>query len=275
MVAFDGDTMVAHGILELSERDNLDLAWFGISVPPDLRRRGYGTAMLRHLEDEARAAGRTKAGAYCWDGSPGADFAAAHGYPKRFQSINRRQHLDEVSLDKVRELYDAAAAAAADYELVLVEGRTPPEMLDSMVDMVAAINDAPLDDLDIEDEVFSADRIAAYETAQLNAGLRLHRYLARHRATGELAGNTVVAVEEERPHIGHQQDTSVVASHRGHRLGLLLKTAMLLHLADTEPQVRTIDTFNAESNDHMIAVNEDLGYRWMGRGLGFQRSLVD
>ena len=123
--------------------------------------------------------------------------------------------------------------------------------------------------------MFSADRIAAYETAQLNAGLRLHRYLARHRTTGELAGNTVVAVEEERPHIGHQQDTSVVASHRGHRLGLLLKTAMLLHLADAEPQVRTIDTFNAESNDHMIAVNEDLGYRWMGRGLGFQRSLVD
>lgn len=275
VVAFDGDTMVAHGVLELSERDNLELAWFGISVPPDLRRRGYGTAMLRHLEDEARAAGRTKAGAYCWDGSHGADFAAAHDYPKRFQSINRRQHLDEVSPDKVRELYDDAAAAAADYELVLVEGRTPPEMLDSMVDMVAAINDAPLDELDVEDEVFSADRIAAYETAQLNAGLRLHRYLARHRTTGELAGNTVVAVEAERPHIGHQQDTSVVASHRGHRLGLLLKTAMLLHLADKEPQVRTIDTFNAESNDHMIAVNEDLGYRWMGRGLGFQRSLVD
>lgn len=275
MVAFDGDAMVAHGILELSERDNLDLAWFGISVSPHLRRRSYGTAMLRHLQDEARAAGRTKAGAYSWDGSPGADFAAAHGYPKRFQSINRRQHLDEVSLDKVRSLYDDAAAAAADYGLVLVEGRTPPEMLDSMVEMVAAINDAPLDDLEIEDEVYSADRIAAYETAQLNAGLRLHRYLARHRATGELAGNTVVAVEEERDHVAHQQDTSVVASHRGHRLGLLLKTAMLLHLADKEPQVRTIDTFNAESNDHMIAVNEDLGYRWMGRGLGFQRSLVD
>ncbi len=275
VVAHDGDTMVAHGILELSERDNLDLAWFGLSVPPDLRRRGFGTAMLRHLEDEARAAGRSKAGAYTWDGSPGADFAAAHRYPRRFQSVNRRQHLDEVSLDKVRELYDDAAAAAADYELVLVEGRTPPDMLDTMVDMVAAINDAPLDDLEIEDEVFSADRIAAYETAQLNAGLRLHRYLARHRTTGELAGNTVVAVEEERPHIAHQQDTSVVASHRGHRLGLLLKTAMLLHLADKEPQVHTIDTFNAESNDHMIAVNEDLGYRWMGRGLGFQRSLVD
>ncbi len=275
VVAFDGDTLVAHGILELSERDNLDLAWFSISVPPDLRRRGHGTAMLRHLEDEARAAGRTKAGAFSWDGSPGADFAAAHGYPKRFQSINRRQHLEEVSGARVRALYDAAVAAAADYELVLVEGRTPQSMLEPMVDMVAAINDAPLDDLDIEDEVFSAERVAAYETAQLNAGLRLHRYVARHRGTGDLAGNTVVAVEEERPHIAHQQDTSVVAAHRGHRLGLLVKTAMLLHLAEAEPQVRTIDTFNAESNDHMIAVNEDLGYRWMGRGLGFQRSLVD
>jgi hypothetical protein len=82
-----------------------------------------------------------------------------------------------------------------------------------------------------------------------------------------------VAVEEQRPTIGHQHDTSVVREHRGHRLGLLLKAGMLLWLADAEPQLETVDTWNAESNDHMISVNEALGYRILGRGLQFQRRL--
>lgn len=266
---------VAYGVLELSERDNLDLAWFTLSVPPDLRRQGRGTAMLRFLEDAALAAGRSKAGAYAWDGSAGRDFAEHHGYRLVFRSINRRQHLAEVSGARVRELYDAAAAAAADYELIRIEGRSPEDLLEPMAGMVAAINDAPTDDLDVEDEAFSADRVAAYETAQLRGGKHLYRLVARHVATGELAGNSVVAVEVERPWIGHQQDTSVVRDHRGHRLGMLLKSGMLLWLAEVQPQLRSVDTFNAESNGHMIAVNEDLDYRWMGRGLGFQRPLAD
>jgi hypothetical protein len=65
----------------------------------------------------------------------------------------------------------------------------------------------------------------------------------------------------------------VARAHRGHRLGLLLKTGMLLWLAEVEPQVETVDTWNAESNDHMIAVNEALAYRIMGRGAQFQKSL--
>ena len=48
---------------------------------------------------------------------------------------------------------------------------------------------------------------------------------------------------------------------------------MMRWLAETEPQLETIDTWNAESNDHMIGVNELLGYRVMGRELAYQKSL--
>jgi hypothetical protein len=65
----------------------------------------------------------------------------------------------------------------------------------------------------------------------------------------------------------------VVAAHRGHRLGLLLKVAMNLWLRDAQPQLTEISTWNAESNDHMIAVNEAIGYRVLGRQLEFQKSL--
>ncbi len=48
--------------------------------------------------------------------------------------------------------------------------------------------------------------------------------------------------------------------HRGHRLGLLTKTAMLDWLAEAEPALERIVTGNAASNKHMIAINEELGY---------------
>ena len=62
----------------------------------------------------------------------------------------------------------------------------------------------------------------------------------------------------------------MVREHRGHRLGLLLKTEMLLWLRDVEPAVEAVDTWNAESNDHMVGVNEQLGYRVMGTTVQLQ-----
>jgi hypothetical protein len=48
---------------------------------------------------------------------------------------------------------------------------------------------------------------------------------------------------------------------------------MLRWLSDEEPQLETIDTWNAESNDHMIEVNQKLGYEVLGRELQFQTDI--
>jgi hypothetical protein len=52
----------------------------------------------------------------------------------------------------------------------------------------------------------------------------------------------------------------VTREHRGHRLGLLLKLAMMELLTTTEPQLERMETSNAASNTHMAAVNDALGY---------------
>jgi RimJ/RimL family protein N-acetyltransferase len=44
-----------------------------------------------------------------------------------------------------------------------------------------------------------------------------------------------------------------------------VKIAMLDLLATAEPQVERIVTWNAEANEHMIAVNETLGYTILGQ----------
>ena len=79
-------------------------------------------------------------------------------------------------------------------------------------------------------------------------------------ATGEMAALTEVAINPEHPDWAFQQLTAVTRAHRGHRLGLLVKTVMLEWLASAEPRVERVATGNAASNKHMIAVNEALGY---------------
>lgn len=272
LVTVDG-TDVAIAEYETATYDNLHVAWFGIDVHPDHRRQGHGSAVLEFLMERARADGKTSVGIDSWD-LPGPElFAARHGFELKQVSVNRRQVLAKVDRAELDRLHAEALAAAADYELVRRVGSTPEAELPAVAKLTEAINDAPLDDLDIEDEVYSPERIVAYESAQAGQGHVLHRVYARHRETGELAGHTVVAVEGLRPWVAHQHDTSVVRAHRGHRLGVLLKTDMVRWLAEVQPQVETVDTWNAESNDHMIGVNEALGYEVLSRAFAYQRSL--
>lgn len=121
--------------------------------------------------------------------------------------------------------------------------------------------------------VFTPERIRTFEAARLANKDRLYRVVARHRGTGLLAGHTMVGVNAEHPGYAWQYDTSVLRVHRGHRLGRLLKIAMLRWLADEERQVRTIDTGNAASNAHMIEVNEVFGYQVVATGIEWQRHL--
>ena len=267
------DDPVAFGSVATSEYDNLHLAWLDVTVRPECRRQGLGSEMLEALVAEATSRGRTSIGIAGWDHEVTRAFAARHGLEEKSRAINRRQHIAEVDWAALERMHAEALAAATAYELIRQVGRTTDGELAAVAEMSAAINDAPTDDLDIEDEVYTPERVRAYEEAQLARGDALYRILARHRETGELAGHSVIAVEGERPEFGHQHDTSVVAGHRGHRLGVLLKTEMNLWLREDQPQLVCIDTWNAESNGHMIGVNDAIGYRIMGRELEFQKSL--
>ncbi len=268
-----GGRTVGMGELHTSERDNRDLAWLGIEIHPDHRRRGHGSALIALLSERAGQVGRTSLGMDGWEGDATRVFAHRQGFAQKSITINRRQLVAELDWDELDARYAEARSHAAAYNLVRLPGDVPEDELAAFAVMVSAINDAPLDDLEIEDEVFTPERIRSYERAHAARAIRLHRVFARHHVTGELAGQTVVAVDLERPQLGEQHDTSVGAAHRGHRLGLLLKIEMLRWLREDQPQLVSVDTWNAESNAHMIDVNRALGYRVLGRSLVFQRTV--
>lgn len=272
-VGEEGGQVVACSDVWMSERDNLHLAWLKLQVHPEHRRKGLGSELFEHVAADVKVRGRTSIGADGWDADNANGFAAKHGLQAKSVGVCRQQILAELDGVALKAMMTEAADAASDYELVRMPARTTPDMIDDVVELVTSINDAPIDDLDIEDEVFTAERVWGYEDTQAALGRRLYRVVARHRESGVLGGNTVVAVRAPLPAEGLQHDTSVVRAHRGHRLGALLKLGMLEWLAEAEPQLEVIQTWNAESNDLMIGINEAMGYRVTGRAVEFQRDL--
>jgi GNAT superfamily N-acetyltransferase len=255
-----GGTVLGYYRMELPDLENLDRASGGPVVAPALRRRGIGRELLRHLAGRAAANGRTVLDAIVTSGSAGEAFALAAGARPDLEEIRRVQYLRKIEPGTVAALRATAERAAAGYSLVSWDGPVPEQYLGPLAEVINAFADAPRGE-SVEAEVWDADRVRERTSVLLRAGVaRGHAVAAVHAATGEMAAFTGVLIDPETPRCGYQQLTAVIRTHRGHRLGLLVKTAMLELLATAEPQLEEIQTGNAAENAYMIAVNETLGY---------------
>lgn len=250
--------------LELPARDNRHLAFVLPIVPPARRRRGLGKALLRHAAGRARASSRSLLSGFAWDAAAGEQFARAAGAKGGTPEVCRVLDLDTVDADHLASLRAEAERAAAGYSLVSWAGSVPGEYLDQVAELNRAMDDAPHDQSQ-EGLQWDGARVREAEKRIPLQGVRCYTAAARQDSTGELGGFTQVEVSPEQPDRGFQALTAVARAHRGHRLGLLLKLAMMDRLAEAEPQVRRVFTQNAEANEHMIAVNQVLGYRVIGR----------
>jgi GNAT superfamily N-acetyltransferase len=249
--------------IELPDLENRHRASGGPTVRPASRRRGAGTALLRHEVERARANGRTVLRGGALVGSAGDAFARRAGAEPSLVDARRMQDLRKIPPGLVASLRETAAGTAAGYSLESWTGPTPEEHLDRVAAGFNAMNDAPHSP-DREDDIWDARRVRERADAALREGcLRGYSIAAIAESTGEMAGLTQVFVDPEYPEWGHQGLTAVTRPHRGHRLGLLIKAAMLEWLATEEPKLERIATDNAATNKYMIAVNETLGYELM------------
>ncbi|TVZ01378.1 GNAT family N-acetyltransferase [Trebonia kvetii] len=246
--------------LELTDLENTDRAMLTLVVHPAHRRQGLGGSLLRHAARLAAADGRSLLWGETRDGSPGEAFATAVGAKQGIAAGVRRLDLRTLPAGKTGSLRGSAAAAADGYSLLRWTGATPEEYRAPFARVLNAFNDAPHDE-GVEEESWDAERVRERNDAPVRSmGLRRYTIAARHDASGELAAMSELSVDPDDPQWGHQGLTAVTSQHRGHRLGLLVKTAMLEWLAETEPQVERVQTGNALSNTHMIAVNQAIGF---------------
>jgi RimJ/RimL family protein N-acetyltransferase len=269
VAADDDGAVVGYYRLNLPDLENLDKAFGGPTVHPAERRRGIGRELLRHEGARAEAHGRSLFGAEATAGSAGDAFAQAVGARLDLEEVRRIQYLRDITPGTVAALRASAEQAAAGYSLVTWTGPMPEEYYGPMAEVLNAFNDAPHGTHE-EPVIWDADRVRERTGIFQQAGVtRGYGVAAVHDADGAMAAFTGVVVDPDEPEWGLQQLTAVTRPHRGHRLGLLVKTVMLELLASAEPKLDRIETGNAATNEHMIAVNEQLGYQVVEPGWRF------
>jgi GNAT superfamily N-acetyltransferase len=245
------------------DRENLSWAILDLTVHPGWRRRGLGTMLLQHAAQRVAGAGRIGLGGMIRHGSAGDRFATWAGARKGIDDIRRVLDLRKVPAGAWRQLREPLAQATADYLLDSWEGSTPDDYVQGIADMFNTMNDAPRD-ADQDPSFYDPERVRNDDMQVAAEGGRRQMVGAFHAATGEMAGYTELRVPPDLPGWGFQGNTVVGRRHRGHRLGLLLKVQMLELLAEREPGLERIATWNAGANSHMIAINERLGFEVSG-----------
>ena len=256
--------------LSLPQRENRHLAHLSLSVHAASRRAGLGSALIRHAAERARDAGRTDMAGRARAGSPGDAFARALGARLALTEVVRVLDLAAIAPGHLARLRARAEPAARGYGLLSWLGPTPEDE----VEAVGAINNSAEADMPRatgnEAQVWDTGRVRMDERRRAAQGLRTYTVAARSQATGELAGLTQLAVDPAIPLWGLQELSAVARPHRGHRLGLLVKLAMLELLAEREPQLARILTGNTDTNAHMIAINDALGFRVLSEWPDFE-----
>jgi GNAT superfamily N-acetyltransferase len=291
------EDVVGRGMVSLPQKGNTHLAVVYVGVHPDHRGRGIGTALWEIGERAARAAGRTvlmsdsshspepPPGPGTIESPTGSGRVPADAAGVRF-ALSRGFELEQVVRHSVLDLpvapqrltafrERAQAVAGDDYRTLTWQDEVPDGWLDQFAVLETRMStDAPNGGLKIEEDPWDAERVRATSQEVHDRG---HGYLitaVEHVPTSSLAGFTMVAYPLVRPEVVFQEDTLVLREHRGHSLGLLVKTVNLQELARVRPSSRRVHTWNAQENSYMLAINMALGFAASSVDAEWQRKLT-
>ncbi len=292
LLARVGGEPAARGYLGLPLTENRDKYWVYVAVLPQYRRRGIGHAMLRQLEGIAHTDGRTTGqsfgtspatggetleartgfGSVAAD-APGTAFLLGAGF-----TLEQAERVSQLDLTADRATFESALAKARqvaepDYRPVTWRGNTPEDRVDDVAWMHSRMStDTPMGDLQMDEEVWDAERVREAESRSATQDRYLLTTAAEHVASGRLVAYSVLSVPVAAGRVAWQEDTLVTKEHRGRRLGTLVKAANLLELVRQQPGAPAVFTWNAEENRPMIDVNESLGFRAVGSEGIWQRA---
>ncbi len=243
------------------------------------RGRGIGTAVDATLAEEARAAGAQRILAWTEHPVPAEDrlvpptgigsiprdgtarFALSRGYVLEQAERVSAYVWGPESVPSLLAHREEARRHADGYRIVQWIGPTPAEHVDGYAWLKSRMStDAPDADLDLPEETWDAERVAEHDERIRESGFTIQVTAAQHVATGELCAFNELEIESDHHGTTHQQDTLVLADHRGHRLGMLVKAAGLLSWRQRFPHSDQVVTYNAEENRPMLSINEAIGF---------------
>ncbi|QMU75401.1 GNAT family N-acetyltransferase [Streptacidiphilus sp. PB12-B1b] len=264
---------VGTAVLRLVDAEGLrDSARFQLSVHPDRRREGVGGLLLEAVREQARASGRSSLVATVVAGTPAEGllvsrgFAAGQGY--------RRLRLDVAGCDQ-DELRAVVRAASEGYHLARWQGVVPADLSAAYARARNAMGDTAdeLDEVRAPWDEERVRRLAERHAARGDALLTVAALCEDEQGHEAVAGFSEIVLRDGAGPVARQSDTAVDRAHRGRGLGLWVKASMLQWLLGAHPEVAVVETLCAETNEHMIAINERLGFRTVGQERAFRLAL--
>ncbi|GAB3558201.1 GNAT family N-acetyltransferase [Spelaeicoccus albus] len=288
LLAWDGDLVVGRASIGRSLVDDTDRARAHVAVLPDRRRQGIGSALFVALTEFCRRNGRSvlvsdsdhPAGTACGrrdvraksgvgeiPDDAAARFALARGFV--LEQVERYSVLPMPADARLVARLEAEAIGRAnaphDYRLVTWTDRCPDEWVDDLAWLSTRMStDAPSAGIEAVEESWDAARVRDNESTLRQQRRTALVCAAEHVPSGRLVGFTEIVVPDHDETIAFQNDTLVLAEHRGRKLGQFVKTGNLRRLAAARPAVRRVHTWNAAENSYMLSVNVALGFTTAG-----------
>lgn len=283
-----GAVVVYYATAELTSAD-IDLM-----VLPENWGRGIEQSLLDHAEQAVRRLGRKVVQSWTmhrpdamgetllpstgWgavSATPHARLLERNGYA--LEQTERNSAFDlRAPMDGIRHhLDDALTVAGSEYRIVQWTVPTPPEHRDGYAWAMSRMStDAPSGGLEVDEEVWDAERVVRREARFSEGGQTVSVTAVEHVPTGTFAAFNELVIGSDLSGVTHQYATLVLKEHRGHRLGMVVKCANILRWKQIAPLSPRIATFNAEENRPMLDINEALGFTPMSYAAAWQKKLT-
>lgn len=230
-----------------------------MAVLKDYRRKGIGLALLElvhafSVENEKRVIiGSTME-------EEGRALNRILGGIEALELRDNRLNMDEVDWKMIETWEQEGAKRSTDTSLEFYTS-IPEEILEDYCKKYTEVNSqAPLDDLDVGDTIFTPEIWRKYEEAAARVSATWLTAILREK-NGDISGISDVLYVPSKAPLLIQQLTGVDQNYRGQGKGKWVKAAMLLKVREEFPDIKSITTGNATSNAPMLSINERMGFK--------------
>lgn len=231
----------------------------GPNVRQTYLRRGLATRMLPYIRDEME-----KYGTHMLTGpamnEAGRSLVQKIGGKEAQIMQDNRLNLSEVDWGMIHGWVDDGPRRSPRTQIEFYHS-VPDDILEQYCDVYTEVfNQAPRDELKTGDTIFTPE--SWKETMErLSEAQAKYLTAVTLESDGSVSGLTDVIWLPERPAVLMQRLTGVRMKYRGRGLGKWLKGALLLRVKDEFPDVTSVSTANATSNDPMLDINRRMGFK--------------
>ncbi|MHA1186073.1 MAG: GNAT family N-acetyltransferase [Candidatus Heimdallarchaeota archaeon] len=236
-------------------------AWFWVDVAKEHRRKTYGTQLLKEMVTKVNSLGNLTTLQTFSFTDAGWTFCEKFNGELSLEATQSRLKFDEVNWELMKKwVKDGEINGKKNKTKLLFFEKIPEEIKKPYTEFYTEImNLVPFEGL-VERRIETVESTRQKEKEYNERGIRWFTMLTQE-ADGAISGITEMLYYPDEPYLTEQELTGVSLKYRGRGLGKWLKAAMLLHIKENLPEVRTVNTGNADSNAPMLSINHKMGFK--------------